>query len=446
MSNAVVGTVYEQIIKGVMEASRTDFEDNGFGESEINELQQVRLCRLFFASSLPLNATGTTLLEKFLHDTGLAAPLLVVLLDALIQHVWQQKLTAMGAASFPWDPKPDAPTPPPPAVQADQHRMAPAAANYTQATLSPPTAAQPGLALPRPNPPANNGAQQKKDAGTGEPAIKLEPGTQPVGQFAPPAGNATNIAQQRAMQNIANYAAANNMMQSGAQAQQQRMPMPMPMPPAQAQQQQQQQQAYQQHQQQMPPKAQQQMQPPQQPQNGSLGQSQTDGPAHEEDTWEAVMMRRNADGSKTEMGRVEVDRMLHAKIAAQAKAMEGGGLMLPLKQVKTKKNKDHHRRAAPQATIAGPSSSGGAIPQVDGPGDEDDGDEDLDDAINSDLDDENEPDESDEDGDELQQQMLCLYDKVQRVKNKWKCTLKDGVLCVNGKEYVFHKATGEYEW
>jgi len=27
-----------------------------------------------------------------------------------------------------------------------------------------------------------------------------------------------------------------------------------------------------------------------------------------------------------------------------------------------------------------------------------------------------------------------------------KCTLKDGVLTVNGREYVFHKATGEYEW
>lgn len=27
-----------------------------------------------------------------------------------------------------------------------------------------------------------------------------------------------------------------------------------------------------------------------------------------------------------------------------------------------------------------------------------------------------------------------------------KCTLKDGVLNVNGKDYVFHKATGEYEW
>jgi len=27
-----------------------------------------------------------------------------------------------------------------------------------------------------------------------------------------------------------------------------------------------------------------------------------------------------------------------------------------------------------------------------------------------------------------------------------KCTLKDGVLTVNNREYVFHKATGEYEW
>jgi transcription initiation factor TFIIA large subunit len=30
--------------------------------------------------------------------------------------------------------------------------------------------------------------------------------------------------------------------------------------------------------------------------------------------------------------------------------------------------------------------------------------------------------------------------------NNRKCTLKDGVLTVNGKEYVFHKAAGEFEW
>ncbi|KAH0186348.1 hypothetical protein KCU86_g12070, partial [Aureobasidium melanogenum] len=42
--------------------------------------------------------------------------------------------------------------------------------------------------------------------------------------------------------------------------------------------------------------------------------------------------------------------------------------------------------------------------------------------------------------------VLCTYDKVQRVKNKWKCTLKDGIMSANGKEYLFHKAQGEFEW
>ena len=27
-----------------------------------------------------------------------------------------------------------------------------------------------------------------------------------------------------------------------------------------------------------------------------------------------------------------------------------------------------------------------------------------------------------------------------------KCILKDGVLTANGREYVFHKAQGEFEW
>lgn len=84
-----------------------------------------------------------------------------------------------------------------------------------------------------------------------------------------------------------------------------------------------------------------------------------------------------------------------------------------------------------------------SIPQLDGA--LEDADED---AINSDLDD---PDElgSDADGegdDEGGSIMLCLYDKVQRTKNKWKCVMKDGILNINGKEYVFSRATGEYEW
>lgn len=91
------------------------------------------------------------------------------------------------------------------------------------------------------------------------------------------------------------------------------------------------------------------------------------------------------------------------------------------------------------------------ISQADG-NDDDDNDDDDDifndsDDINSDLDEGLESEKSDEeDGDQEGQIMLCLYDKVQRVKNKWKSNLKEGVANINGRDYVFQKATGESEW
>ncbi|KAG5930863.1 hypothetical protein E4U59_000785, partial [Claviceps monticola] len=168
----------------------------------------------------------------------------------------------------------------------------------------------------------------------------------------------------------------------------------------------------------------------------SLSNGQTDGPgdAIEED-YEGILMQRSAEGTLHELARVDIDRLLHGQIAARAKAMEGGGLMLPLKEAVS--------HAGPSA--ARTRAKGKAIAGYDGA----DEDEDIDDedAINSDLDDpEDEHDEDEVDDEGLGHIMLCMYDKVQRVKNKWKCTLKDGVLTVNGKEYVFHKATGEYEW
>lgn len=72
------------------------------------------------------------------------------------------------------------------------------------------------------------------------------------------------------------------------------------------------------------------------------------------------------------------------------------------------------------------------------------------DAINSDLDDpddeQQQAEDEDDDGSAVAEAILCTYDKVQRVKNKWKCTLKDGVLSTKGKDYLFHKAQGEFEW
>lgn len=100
--------------------------------------------------------------------------------------------------------------------------------------------------------------------------------------------------------------------------------------------------------------------------------------------------------------------------------------------------------------------------------DDDDSDDDDDlgsdlgadsDAINSDLDDSDDEDDEDnneggdgEDGEDgagndiEQNIMLCLYDRVQRVRNRWKCSLKDGLMNINGKDYVFQKASGDSEW
>ena len=59
------------------------------------------------------------------------------------------------------------------------------------------------------------------------------------------------------------------------------------------------------------------------------------------------------------------------------------------------------------------------------------------DEIGSDLD-----DSDDEDAEGSEDMILCLYDKVQRVKNKWKCVLRDGVASIGGRDYLFSKCNG----
>ena len=81
--------------------------------------------------------------------------------------------------------------------------------------------------------------------------------------------------------------------------------------------------------------------------------------------------------------------------------------MVPIKEaVKTK--------SAPSSRS---KAYGKGVAAYDGEDDEDIDDED---AINSDLDDPDEDRDEDEVDDEgLGNIMLCMYDKVQRVKNKW---------------------------
>ncbi|KAI9744619.1 MAG: transcription factor IIA subunit alpha [Claussenomyces sp. TS43310] len=423
MSNSNVGNVYQQIIRDVVESSRVDFEEGGVDEGVLEELSKG----------------------------------------------WQKKLSALGVAQFPWDPKPE-PTPAP--TQNSQPVLQNIDYQQQDANTPPMSQQQSQSAMPvmtMPTLPQMNNT-------TNGPRIKSEPGLE-NGMNMPllPFNQAQNApvpsgmtAQQRAAHNLQMHygpraAASIGALHNGA-------------PQQQNQQSSQQQQSQQPSQQQRPTG--QSMQRPQMTQqqlpqyqqnmanqaaqarnqvqnhgsgNGGINGAQTDGSGEPESF--GVLTRLNADGEAVGMGRIEIDNVIRRRIEAMGQSMEGGGLMLPLhERISSSKGRVH--RVARSADEKYPSSH--APPQTDGVDDDDDdksnvlkGEDDLDeDAINSDLDDPDDGLNDDDDDDDSMggHLMLCMYDKVQRVKNKWKCVMKDGVLTVNGKEYVFHKASGEYEW
>jgi transcription initiation factor TFIIA large subunit len=174
--------------------------------------------------------------------------------------------------------------------------------------------------------------------------------------------------------------------------------------------------------------------------------SQTDGADDALEEWRAMLAERRVIATnQTE----RADRMMRERISALSDELQSG-LMLPLDEQQGRLQARNRKaaalkakRAAAQSSTTGTSSMP-KIAQLDGDAGDDDEDED---AINSDLDDpEDETNQINDDDDDNGDTILCTYDKVQRVKNKWKCTLKDGVLNANGKEWLFHKGNGEFEW
>jgi transcription initiation factor TFIIA large subunit len=76
----------------------------------------------------------------------------------------------------------------------------------------------------------------------------------------------------------------------------------------------------------------------------------------------------------------------------------------------------------------------------------------ADDLINSELDDDDDEDdnadddENEEAGTMDENVVLCQYEKVARTRNKWRCVFKSGLIHVNGVDYSFSRANGEFEW
>ena len=187
----------------------------------------------------------------------------------------------------------------------------------------------------------------------------------------------------------------------------------------------------------------------QQPQQHQVHPSQIDGATDSLAEWKAEIARRRELAAQKPDQKASNDRLLHEHFQKLQQRMEGGGLMLPFdKHQQSRKRESFVTDAAsvPSLSTATEGLSTLSSAQGDAPADDEDEDEKDEDAINSDLDDPPDPADDENNEENVTQIMLCTYDKVQRVKNKWKCTLKDGIVRVGGTDYVFHKGQGEFEW
>ncbi|KAK2877246.1 hypothetical protein FQN49_001302, partial [Arthroderma sp. PD_2] len=395
---------------------------------------------------------------------------------------WQSKLSSLGVAHFPWDPAPQPPTSQPQSIQQQQ-----------QSPIQPPSATIPSNDSRLNSQPQhqqqhqqqqqtsqaqNPGLQSPTDLPSGDVYVKTEGAFSPPPQ-GPPGG--TSLAQQRAANALHQKygtAAANQIqhLQSHSQAalslpggQPRFNPPPMgnskPQDFRPGQQPQVQSQVHVrgpsqgqgQSQSQGQAQGQAQGQPARLPQPG-IQNSQTDGAGDDLADWKAEVQRRREAAAKNGQ---ENDRRLRDFVESRNLQLEGGGLLAPLHERYPKANGKKRKivkfneltalsnQAEASSSVPPAAVTSGPLPpsQFDGPDDYGIKKDEDEDAINSDLDDPDDllDDEHGED-DAVGQVMLCTYDKVQRVKSKWKCVLKDGILTSDGREYVFHKGTGEFEW
>ena len=89
-------------------------------------------------------------------------------------------------------------------------------------------------------------------------------------------------------------------------------------------------------------------------------------------------------------------------------------------------------------------SAASFVPQQDGCADQVAGGVDDDEPpLNEDDDDD---DDIDDDFDDTQHLVLAQFDKITRTKNRWRCTLKGGIMHLNGRDVLFNKASGEFEF
>ncbi|KAF9386503.1 transcription factor IIA subunit alpha [Podila verticillata] len=172
--------------------------------------------------------------------------------------------------------------------------------------------------------------------------------------------------------------------------------------------------------------------------NSNVGRPQPHAPPRPNSTSGGNRNIPQTDGASDAMdleflNRAELDAYVEKKLqeAREAEALTG---VAPGEMSFEFTMSDRAARKA-RRTGLGPFE-GAVIGQVDGADDEHDDTE-----LGSDLD-----DSEDDMDEELDNIGLCQYDKVSRTKNKWKFVLKDGILLINGRDYLFHKANGDCDF
>ncbi|KAJ5901731.1 Transcription factor IIA alpha/beta subunit [Penicillium taxi] len=402
MSNQLVGPVFEKVIQEVCDSSQVDFEESGVDQKTLLDLREAS------SSDQCSFAGGEADYEGNQHLVLLyTLPPLPALVGSDRLSTWQKKLSSLNVAQFPWDPPAQISQPPPPQStvpsnvprpqQQSQHQYAPSVSGSHSA-------------------PIHSAPIHSVQQPMGVPHIKMEPGTgMPLTNtmhHIPPNSHSAHTAHQRAADHIQQKfgaAAAHSVSQIQARAREGQHSYPQYYPPENRI-----------------------KQDPGHP-------SQTDGAGDDPLTdWKAEVARRR-EAAQNGQG----DHLLREHLNQQMLGLEAGGLPRPLSEHKS--SAPATRRAAAALNPKSTSSAISNAPRI--PGQFDGAEEEDEDAINSDLDDPDDLVNENENADESDGQvMLCTYDKVQRVKNKWKCTLKDGILTSNGREYLFHKGQGEFEW
>lgn len=143
--------------------------------------------------------------------------------------------------------------------------------------------------------------------------------------------------------------------------------------------------------------------------------------------------------------------------------IEDGGQAVDSPQAVGKGKNKLRRKKKPLPQVDGPADTSDEDDDDDDKKEEDDDDDDSDGSLSDELDPDgekhddgideeplcSEDDNSDEEATDLfdtENVVVCQYDKITRAKNKWKFHLKDGIMNLNGRDYVFQRAHGEAEW